>query len=203
MIADCGLLCRPRSGHTRVNPVGNSSTTCCTLCTVHARSSTSSSWRVWGPSWPGAPGLHIMSVTSGACRQKGEGDNTDWLEKSYLRAPWNGWWCGASEETGVTCSNNDLESFWRSLKSSMLTSKRVGHRKLLEDVFPKMVFLVAQGHVGPPTRTSHHISANTRDAAHQIYVGSKTPIYQHALGIWLVNSQHYAQVCVLTRHTVI
>ncbi len=85
----------------------------------------------------------------------------------------------------------------------MLTSKRVGHRKLLEDVFPKMVFLVAQGHVGPPTRTSHHISANTRDAAHQIYVGSKTPIYQHALGIWLVNSQHYAQVCVLTRHTII
>ena len=45
---------------------------------------------------------------------------------------------GASEEVGVTCSNNDIESFWRNLKANMLTSRRVGHRMLLEDVFPKM-----------------------------------------------------------------
>ncbi len=129
-----------------------------------------------------------------AFRGKGEEENAAWLEDSYCRAPWNGWWAGASEETGVTCSNNDIESFWRKLKTSMLTARRVGHRQLLEEVFPKMLFLVAQEHVGDPTRTSSHVSADTLNAASAIYNGSKTPIWQHAHGTWLVNSQAYKAV---------
>ncbi len=125
-----------------------------------------------------------------------------WLQETYCKAPWNGWWSGASEEVGVTCSNNDIESFWRNLKANMLTSRRVGYRMLLEDVFPKMVFLVAQDHVGPPTRTSDHLSASTQDAAYAIFTGSKSPLHTHADGIWLVNSQHYAKVSTHVKRRV-
>ena len=54
----------------------------------------------------------------------------------------------------MTPSNNDLESFWRTLKETMLTDQRVGHRKLLEYTFPQMLFLLYPDYTGPPFRRS-------------------------------------------------
>ena len=37
-----------------------------------------------------------------------------WFEEQYLTAPWEQWWCGASNTPGVTPNNNPIEIFWRS-----------------------------------------------------------------------------------------
>ena len=60
----------------------------------------------------------------------------------------SGWWIGASEETGVTPNNNDIESFWELVKHVMLEGTRVGHRQLLEETFPQMLFLLSPEYVG-------------------------------------------------------
>ena len=54
------------------------------------------------------------------CRLMGEVDAAAWFKTEYCTAPWNGWAIYASEEVGVTPSNNDIESFWRALKLYML-----------------------------------------------------------------------------------
>ena len=50
----------------------------------------------------------------------GEDTVASWFKAEYLEAPWNGWAIYASEEVGVTPTNNDIESFWKAIKGYML-----------------------------------------------------------------------------------
>ena len=68
-------------------------------------------------------------------RHYGDTDNTLWFEKEYMQAPWDGWWCGAAESEGTPPNNNDIESFWRTMKANMLLSgQRVSATQLFETV---------------------------------------------------------------------
>ena len=87
----------------------------------------------------------------------------------------------------MTPSNNDLESFWRTLKETMLTDQRVGHRKLLEYTFPQMLFLLYPDYTGPPFRRSDGVERKSLLSAATILQGSKTPVFQRAYGLWFVN----------------
>ena len=104
---------------------------------------------------------------------------------------------GASEETGVTPSNNDLESFWRSLKETMLTDRRVGHHKLLEYVFPQMLFLLEPDYTGPAHRRGENIDRGSLLGAAAILGGSTQPVHQKSYGRWLVNQSATKEVSVL------
>jgi len=62
-------------------------------------------------------------------------DNTAWFYQEYMTAPWNGWWGGAGECEGTPPNNNDIESFWHTLKANMLLSgQRVSAKQLFETV---------------------------------------------------------------------
>ena len=50
----------------------------------------------------------------------GEDTVVSWFRQEYCSAPWNGWGIYASEQAGVTPSNNDIESFWKAMKAYML-----------------------------------------------------------------------------------
>lgn len=60
-----------------------------------------------------------------------------WLEEQCLTHPWTNWWEGSTERTpGVLPNNNTIESFWKDMKTFMMEGTRVGHYKLLHEVFP-------------------------------------------------------------------
>ena len=69
----------------------------------------------------------------------------------------------------MTPNNNDLESFWKTCKGTMLVEQRVGHRALLEKVFAQMLYLMDPDWIGPATRCSAHVASAS---------------YKKAVGLW-------------------
>lgn len=136
----------------------------------------------------------VAAIGQQMCKLLGEDENCEWFSQSYLVAPYNGWWVGASEETGVTSSNNDIETFWKIMKTFMCMRTRVGHRKLLEYVFPQMLFLMTPDYSGPPSRRSNYIHPGSRLNASAVYLGSDVPMVARAQGLYIVNARRSLSV---------
>ena len=128
----------------------------------------------------------------------GATEQAEWFYTEYCAAPYNGWWVGASEEVGVLPSNNDIESFWKALKTNMLAQVRVGHRALLEHVFPQMLFLLSPDWTGPPWRSSTFVDASCMRNAGKLAYGCTQPVAVPTVAneppMYVVNALSHAEV---------
>ena len=71
----------------------------------------------------------------------------------------------------------------------------MGHRKLLEQIFPQMLFLVSDNYVGKPTRVTDHLDAGSVERANTVASASEVPMLAHGAS-WLVNTWAARQVSV-------
>ena len=111
-----------------------------------------------------------------ACGITGNAANGEWFAGEYQTSHRSCWHYSASLLPGVIGNQNPIESLRKQFKHQLMDSCRVGHKALLNEVFPRAVTNMWPLWMGAPTRQCFHLGKDDLEKARYRVCATTEPV---------------------------